>query len=102
MTDAHRLPLNHDQGCALGIVAKTYFDCLKDNKEIDEKLKEEIKSGQAPYKWFPHAKNKNLNKSLETIKNMWEAVLAGNEVAGKGSKETKLFEEADGWLKNKW
>jgi hypothetical protein len=102
LTDLDRLPLSHDQGCALGLVAKTYFDCLKDTKEVNEKLKEEVKSGQEPYKWFPHAKNRNLNKSLETTKTMWKAVLAGNEIAGKDSKETKVFEDADGWLNDKW
>lgn len=75
---------------------------MKDSKEVTEKLKEEVKSGQAPYKWFPHAKNKNLTKSLDTIKTMWEAVHAGNEAAGTDAKEKKLFGEADGWLSSKW
>lgn len=101
-TNTDRLPLNHDHGCALGLVAKTYFDFLKDSKEVTDKMKEDLKSGQEQKKWFPHAKNKNLTKSLETIKSMWEAVHAGNEVAGKDAKESKLFEEADGWLSGKW
>jgi hypothetical protein len=97
-----RLPLSYDQGCALGLVAKTYFDFLRDDKEITETLKDEIKAGQAPYRMFPNAKSKNLTKSLESIKNMWGAVKAGVEVAGKDAKESKLFEDADGWLSDKW
>lgn len=97
-----RLPLNHDNGCALGLVAKTYFDYLKDSKEVTEKLKEEAKSGQEPCVWFPHAKNKNLAKSLETVKSLWEAVYAGNKAAGKDAKDSKAFEEADSWLSGKF
>ena len=100
--DFVRLPLSPDHGCALGLVAKTYFDFLKDSKEVTDKLKEDVKSGQAPYKWFPHAKNKNLNKSLDTIRGMWEAVYAGSEIAGGEMKDGELFKEVDGWLNGKW
>ena len=96
------MPLNSDPGAALGLVAKTYFEFLKDSEEVTDKLKEEIKSGQAPYKWFPYAKNKTLTKGLEMIHTIWDAVYAGNQEAAESSKEHKVFVEANEWLVSKW
>jgi hypothetical protein len=91
-----------DYGSALGLVAKTYFEYLKDSKEVTPALKEELKSGQGDYKWFPHAKNKNLGKSLETIRTIWDAALAGSEVAEEQNKDENVFQQADEWLKPRW
>jgi hypothetical protein len=75
---------------------------LLTQKEVTENVKEEAKSGQGACKWFPHAKTKNLNKTLDTIKSLWQAVAAGEEIAGRDSKEHKMFQEAGAWLDDKW
>lgn len=96
-----RLPLSSDQGCALGLVAKTYFDQLRDSEQISDALKEEIKSGRAPYHWFRHAKGEGLAKSLDVVHTMWDAAQAGADESGENEKK-KLFHDADTWFNGKW
>lgn len=97
-----RLPLKVDQGCSLGLVAKTYFEQISKERDPSEETKDKIKSGKAEYEWFRNAKSKNLGKSLDHIHAMWSAVYAGSQEAGKENRNSKTFDETQNVLQKLW
>jgi hypothetical protein len=101
-TISARLPLRADQGCSLGLVAKTYFDQVTSGEEPSEENKDKVKSGLTPHNWFRNAKVKNLGKSLDTVHSIWDAVYAGSQEAGRENKAAKAFDDANATLKPLW